>query len=147
VVIEMRTLSYVSFAEEHAHECENLVVMCMDFRFHEKVSQVIEHSGYRQFDLVAMPGGSKSITDEATRAAALAAIEIGVSVHHIRRVIIVDHVDCRAYGGSEAFESPEAEESRHADALLQAGRIIHERSPELEVLPVYADWGRVKTVD
>ncbi len=143
----MRTLSYVNFAEEPSHECENLVLMCMDFRFHEKLAQVIGHSGYRQFDLLALPGGSKSVVDESSRGVMLAAIEIGVSAHKVKRVIIVDHVDCRAYGGSEAFESPEAEELRHTEALLEASGIVRERFPELEVVLVYAAWDRVKSVD
>lgn len=143
----MRTLSYVNFTHEPSHECENLVLMCMDFRFHEKLAQVIAHSGYRQFDLVALPGGSKSVTDEISREAVLAAIRVGVSAHNVQRVIIVDHVDCRAYGGSEAFAGPEEEELRHTDALLEASRIIREKFPELEVVPVYAGWDRVKTVD
>ena len=143
----MQTLSYVNFAQEHAHECDSLVVMCMDFRFHAKIAEIIAHSGYRQFDLVALPGGSRSITDEGSREAVLSAIEIGVTVHKVRRVIIVDHVDCRAYGGSEAFKDAEEEERRHTDALLEASRIVREKVPGLEVVPVYADWSRVKTVD
>ena len=143
----MRTLSFVSLVQEHAHECENLVVMCMDFRFHAKIVDVIGHSGYRPFDLVALPGGSKSITDEVSREVVFAAIEIGVSVHGVKRVIIVDHIDCRAYGGSEAFASPEEEERRHTDALLEASRIIREKFPTIEVVPVYTDWSRVRTVD
>ncbi len=116
----------------------------MDFRFHKQISDLISYAGYRDFDLMALPGASKSVVGETSRQTVMDALRLVIEAHGVKRVIIVDHVDCRAYGGSEAFTSAEAEEQAHHDALEQAAALIQESFPQLEVVRVYADWDRVK---
>lgn len=143
----MRTLSYVNFLRGQARECDNLAVMCMDFRFHRRVCDLLSYAGYRDYNLMALPGASKSVLSETSRETVISAIRLVVDAHGVKRVIIVDHVDCRAYGGSEAFPNAAAEEQAHRDALSQAANVISESFPKLQVVGVYADWDRVKQID
>lgn len=143
----MRTLSYMSVRQGQPRECENLAIMCMDFRFHPEVTITLTHSGYRQFDLVAIQGASKALVDQATRDAALLAIETAINLHETKRVIILDHIDCGAFGGSEAFATPEDEAQAHADSLRQARDIVLGQFPGLEVVMVYTDWSRMGVVE
>lgn len=140
----MRTLSYVNFLKSGAEGCENLVLMCIDFRFHKQISDLISYAGYRDFDIVALPGASKSLVDEQSRVTVLNAISRAKELHGINRVIIVDHVDCRAYGGSAAFADSRSEEEHHDHKLEQASAIVRENFPDLEVIQLYADWDRLK---
>ena len=143
----MRTLSYANLHRDRSHECENLVLVCIDFRFHKEITDLLRYAGYREFDLLGLPGGSKAVTDEATRGVVFKALDIVIPAHKCKRVIVVDHIDCRAYGGSEAFTSPAEEEVAHAEDLRAASEIIREKYGSLEVITCYADWSGVKVIE
>lgn len=146
VVSEVRTLSYVNFLKSTPQVCDNLVLMCMDFRFHKQISDLVSYAGYRDFNIMALPGASKAVLNDVSRDAVLSAVRLVIDAHGVKRVIIVDHVDCRAYGGSEAFADPSSEEQTHEEALQQAAAILRDSFPGLEVVQVYADWDKVKQI-
>lgn len=133
-------IPYANKHEGGGHGCRNLVVICMDFRFRKELVELLEKAGFPEFDLVSLPGASKAIIDEAARKAVFGAIDIAVEKHHCQRVIIVDHVDCGAYGGSSRFSSEEEEKDFHRERLAEAKKIAEERYPKLEVAMLYADW-------
>ena len=142
----MRTLSYVNCRKTTAQVCDNLVLMCMDFRFHKQISDLISCAGYRDFDIIALPGASKAVLSDVSRDVVLGAVKLVIGAHGVKRVIIVDHVDCRAYGGSEAFTDSSTEERTHQEALQQAAAILKDSFPDLEVVLVYADWDKLKQI-
>jgi len=123
-------------------KCENLVIRCMDYRFHADLPALLaEHFGVECFsyDSPGGCGGSKSLIDERPREMMLEALDLGVSLHGVKRLVIVDHVDCGAYGGSEQFDSPEAERLFHVKRLRKAGQIAAEAQPEVETVLFYQD--------
>lgn len=143
----MRTLSYIGISPGTELGCENLVLMCMDFRFHRRLADVLGFAGYRDFDLLALPGSSKAIREQATRGIILESIATAIAVHGVKRVLIVDHVDCRAYGGSEACSDSDAETRMHESALREAAGVVKERFRDLEVIPIYAAWDYAYAID
>jgi len=143
----MKPLSYIGISAGVEPGCENLVLMCMDFRFHRRLGDVLGFAGYREFDVLAMPGSSKALCESASRGLILDSIATAIAVHGVKRVLIVDHVDCRAYGGSEACSDPDAEARMHERALREAALIVLERFPDLEVVPVYAAWDYAYVVE
>jgi carbonic anhydrase len=133
----------VSYSSQHkngGHDCENLAVICMDFRFRKELPELLEQAGFQEFDLVSLPGASKAIIDEKSRGAVFAAIDIAHEKHHGKRIIIVDHIDCGAYGGSGQFLSKEEEEQFHVERLVEAAKLIRAEYPSLEIVTLYADW-------
>lgn len=87
-------------------------------------------------DLVALAGAAKNLVEPkepGDSEMVLRQIEISQRLHHISQVILLNHTDCGAYGGREAFESSEAELKRHQDDLTKAKDIILRRFPDLEV--------------
>jgi len=60
-------------------------------------------------------------------------------LHHVRKIVIINHQDCGAYGGSAKFNgNAEAEQKFHEEELRKAKSIILEKYPDKEVVLVYA---------
>ena len=93
--------------------CEALVVHCMDYRLQKSLNDWLDKNpGAGQYDRVAIAGGALDIYS------VLKQVELAVRVHGIRKVILVNHEDCRAYGSAGTFE-------RHKTDLIEAERKIH----------------------
>jgi len=96
-----------------SHECEALVITCMDFRFHEKTVQFIRDSlGITTFDLLTSPGAAKTVNSDV--------VGLSKKLHGIKRVVIVNHATCGAYGISDPQEDLETQSKdlKKADAVL-----------------------------
>ena len=69
--------------------------------------------------------GKKNLLESADPSSAATArlqIKLSHDLHGISRVILMNHLDCGAYGGRAAFASDEEEYSRHAEDLRSAAR-------------------------
>jgi hypothetical protein len=128
-------------AVSHAHSCEALVVMCMDFRFRdwvpEKVADLTDLSGY---DLVSYAGGALLLgsDDPTEREALLSQVRLSNRLHGISKVVLADHEDCGAYGGSKAFSSRSEEFECHRVKMTKAAAAIRCELPHLRVILSYA---------
>ncbi|MBU1131962.1 hypothetical protein KKC32_01760 [Patescibacteria group bacterium] len=117
------------------HSCDNLVLTCMDFRFRKDIYSWLEENGYAgNYDLISLAGAQKSIVDEDTRGAVMKQVGISHDLHHAKRVILMAHQDCGAYGGSKAFDSLEQENQKYNEEMKTAEAIIKEKYPEMEVM-------------
>ncbi len=121
-----------------SHNCESLVLRCMDWRLWSGLEDWFTSSGMAQggFDLVSVAGAVKSLTSpsgEAEKEFILKHIKISRDLHHIKRVIIINHTDCGGYGGSQKFSDQQAELEFHRNELNQAVAIISERFPEITI--------------
>lgn len=143
----MKALNYLGIAPAEGTVCENLLLICMDFRFHRRLIDVLGFAGYHEMDLLALPGSSKSLIDLESREVVLKAVSTAITVHGVKRLIIVDHIDCKAYGGSEAFASSEQEISHHTEMLNKAAIIVSAMFPDLEVVKLYAAWDYVSSIE
>jgi len=142
-----RACNYINFHRDSPLQCENLVLMCFDFRFRKGISDLLPHAGFSEFDLISLPGASRSLVNEDIRETALRAIRLAMDLHGVRRVILVDHEDCAACGGSKAFAGSEDEETFHAGSLREAAAILREAFDGIEVVTLYAGWWHMKPVE
>lgn len=124
------------------HKCENLIINCMDFRLQEKLSKFLAGLGIaRNYDLISVAGSAlvlanpKNVRD---RGFIIEQITIAVAKHGIRRVMIINHQDCGAYGGSSAFDSPQKEKARHLKDLSLAKKVVNDQFSQIEVILYYA---------
>ncbi len=131
--------------------CDNMVVRCMDFRFHAELPRLLaEHFGVECFEYDSPGGGcggSKSFIDPDCRKIVLDALDLGVSLHGVKRLVIVDHIDCGAYGGSARFDSEEGEREFHAKRLREAREIVREHHPQLETVLFIQDTEGITPVE
>lgn len=108
------------------HECEAVVLTCMDFRFHADLCRYVkEVMRIARFDLLAMAGSAKDLVENGLgKEAILRDFGISKDLHKADKVIIAHHVDCGAYGGSKNFESREKEIEFQKDQLYRAKNLI-----------------------
>ncbi len=117
-----------------SHNCNNLLITCIDFRFHKAICKWVNENGLtNDYDLVSMAGVQKSLLDEDTSVAVLKQIGISEKLHGINTVIFIAHQDCGAYGGSSAFESWEEEKEKYIEDMFSAEEVIKSKWPNLHV--------------
>lgn len=135
------------------HTCEALVLCCIDFRFHEGfLEKVKTELGVERFDLVALAGGVKNIVSPADKKfsdVVFGNIEIAAKLHEIKKVILTNHMDCGAYGGSKSFGSREDEIDFHKSELSRARHIVEKAFPglDIEAYLVYKEGLEVKLLE
>ncbi len=120
--------------DTQSHGVKDLVISCIDYRFRPRVAEWIAGQFNSQADLVAVAGAAKSLIDMPSREYILNQIDIGIRLHGVGRVHIIDHIDCGAYGGSKMHESEDAEIAFHSGQCATAADVIREKFPQLTVL-------------
>ena len=78
-------------------------------------------------DIVSVAGAVKD-TDFI-----LGQIGISVRLHDMKEVVLLNHTDCGAYGGSSKFDSESAERDFHIREMQKAKEAILAKYPELSV--------------
>lgn len=123
-----------------AHEADALVLSCIDFRFVGSEFHFLESlnlSGH--YDWTALAGASLALSGFPHAEDAQAfwdQLEISRQLHHIQRVIILDHQDCGAFSlkvDPGLTEDPFKELAAHRHYLQRAAHQIQQREPGLTV--------------
>ena len=128
-----------------------VVLLCIDYRFWPEALPLLE-AKYGTFDLIEIAGASKSLVsplEEEDRVTLLENIGISVNLHHPERLILTNHTDCGAYGGSAKFASHEEELAFHREELRKAKIHAAQKFPDLQIELVIVDKvdGHVRLVD
>lgn len=134
-----------SFKFKDVHSCDAVVLTCIDFRFWKETLEFIEKSppagglGIKSFDFPSLPGSAKAINEcMASSDLAMQCIGVPCDLHHVKKIVIVNHEDCGAYGGSGKFETREEEQQFHEGELRKAKEKLSEKYSDKEYVLVYA---------
>lgn len=95
-----------------AHTCEAVVVHCYDFRLQHFLNEwLTKRFGIMNYDRISLPGGVREF--------AYVQIQIRMSsqIHNVKKVILINHEDCRAYGQMGTKE-------RHISDLAYAEHVV-----------------------
>ena len=113
------------------HECDAVVLTCIDFRIRGRDVEAVVAAVYKDeepvtsFDEIRIAGSAKAINDGKHAELILQSIKVGVEMHSAKRVVIINHHDCGAYGGFARFGGDEnAERDFHATELKKAGKSV-----------------------
>jgi carbonic anhydrase len=118
-------------------QCKNVIVHCIDFRLMWSVVNFMQEHGFiNDTDEVSFAGGAKDIAEGNTTI--LDQIDLSHKLHNTKKVVLMNHTDCGAYGGRTAFESDEAEKTKHVEDMTKAKDIIQKKIPGIEVKMVLA---------
>lgn len=123
------------------HKCDAVVLSCIDFRFWRETLEFVENKlGIKNFDFPSLPGAAKAINESRSDDdIAMKCIIVPCDLHHVKKIIIVNHEDCGAYGGSVKFSgNQEAEFEFHAKELRKAKEKISAKYPGKEIILGYA---------
>lgn len=93
---------------EH-HTCKAVVVHCMDFRFQKALHRFFEEQYSEGYDNIIAAGGVKDMLDNKENSFVLGQIRLSLQLHEPREIVLVQHEDCGAYGGSAALGEQEME--------------------------------------
>lgn len=119
------------------HSCSTVVITCIDFRFQKPTHEwLVSQNLLGDHDRVGIAGGVLNLTaplHDEHRVLLIQQIKIAHTLHHIQKVILINHEDCGAYGGTAAFESSKQEQAKHEEELTKAAEMIKHDFPELEV--------------
>lgn len=130
----------VPFKFKDIHSCEAVVLTCIDFRFWKETVEFVElELGIKNFDFPSLPGSAKAINESIGDDLAMSCISVPCDLHHVQRIVIINHQDCGAYGGSGKFNGSDEEEQKfHEEELKKAKDKILTKYPDKEVVLVYA---------
>ena len=134
-----------------AYQCDAAIVWCFDNRFELGFRKFLKKIGVTYSDPIKIAGGAKSLASpgqESDRDFVLDQVRTSIRLHGTRRVILMLHSDCGAYGGLAAFGNDRAAEvANHKRELRRAAQALHRAIPEISVDAYYVDFEGVWATD
>ena len=122
-----------------AHNAKAFLVTCMDFRFvNDETAHMVDKGYDVNYDVFVLAGVSIGINQTQYPEwgkTLFEHIDISKSLHHIKKVVLFDHLDCGAYKTfCPGFKSEDEERELHLKELKIAAEKIKERYPDLKVV-------------
>ncbi len=113
-----------------------LVICCKDYRYIQPTQRFVKQRlGIRWYDLKATAGGVLAMLDSPrmVRRWILRDIDLVYRLHGARRVILVHHEDCAAYGGAAKLGNLTQQRRFHRAQLQRAARVLQRHFPKLTI--------------
>ena len=131
-------------APRERYVCDAAIIWCFDNRFELGFRKFLQRLGVVYWDAIKIAGGTKCLASpdrDSDRDFVLAQIRISMRLHQTRRVILMQHSDCGAYGGLEAFGGdPTRERQNHVAELRKAAKVITDSIAGLSVECYFVDF-------
>jgi hypothetical protein len=131
-------------APRERYICDAAIVWCFDNRFEIGFRKFLKKIGVVYWDAIKIAGGTKCLASpdqESDRDFVLNQIRISMRLHQTKRVILMLHSDCGAYGGLEAYGgNADAERAHHRQELRKAADVIAAAIPGLTVDGYFVDF-------
>lgn len=123
------------------------VLACFDARFDVALRKVLRRMGLRNPDVIRVAGGPRTLTalgSPLERVVVLEQVRLSRRLHGARRVVLVGHSDCGAYGGLAATFADDADRERtflRRELRLAAGA-LHDGLGAVEVTTCFLGFDR-----
>jgi len=132
-------------APRERYQCDAAIIWCFDNRFELGFRKFLKRVGVANSDPIKIAGGAKSLASpdlERDREFVLEQIRKSIRLHGTRRVILMVHSDCGAYGGlAEGFGGDaQAEAAHHLVELRRAAENLRKAIPGVEVDAYFVDF-------
>lgn len=138
-------------APREQYICDGAIVWCFDNRFEVGFQKFLKRLRVVHTDPIKIAGGAKPLASperESDREFILDQIHKSKRLHSTKRVILMVHSDCGAYGGLSAFGNDRAREAAHHENQLRvAARCVRNQFPEMDVDAYFVDFEGVWEVD
>jgi hypothetical protein len=118
-----------------SHKAQAIALTCIDFRFRKALNDFFENElNIYDVDHMAQAGGAKMLVEEGPiRQWIFENFDIAFDKHDVNKVILINHQDCGAYGGSAAFAGLEDELGTQEMWLRHAVSVVHAKYPDKQV--------------
>jgi carbonic anhydrase len=132
-------------APREKYHCDAAVLWCFDNRFELGFRKFLKRIGVVSPDPIKIAGGAKCLASpesERDREFVLEQIRTSVKLHGTRRVILMVHSDCGAYGElADAFHGDAVAESKHHEQeLRRAAAQLRSAIPGIDVDGYFVDF-------
>ncbi len=139
-------------ASREKYHCDAAVVWCFDNRFQLGLAKYLKRLGISNSDVIKIAGGAKCLASseqDSDREFVLNQIRTSIRLHGTKRVILMLHSDCGAYGGlADGFGGDVRLEARHHEEELQrAAECLWKALPGIEVQGYFVDFEGVWEVE
>jgi carbonic anhydrase len=123
-----------------AGHAEALVLTCMDYRLVDDDVKFFDAKHFTgEYDQISLAGASLAgVSDKfpSSNAAVWDHVGIAKTLHHINKVIVVDHRDCGAYKvafGDKFAAERAAETAQHKEVMAAFKAMLAKKHPDLGV--------------
>jgi Putative carbonic anhydrase len=146
VIVEESSMKKVFHfdAPREKYHCDAAILWCFDNRFELGFRKFLKRIGVINSDPIKIAGGAKVLASpdhESDREFVFDQIRKSIRLHGTRRVILMLHSDCGAYGGLTAFRGDaSAEAAHHLRELQQAAANLKAAIPEIAVEGYFVDF-------
>lgn len=128
-------------ALEGMHKASTLLISCVDFRLRDEAERFmrVKLGLLDDYDEIAIPGAALALTAEGFphwNQTVEDIIRLLKDLHHIKRIIFLDHRECGAYKkvlGADTVDSRDKETATHQKVFATARKRIHKSFPDLKV--------------
>jgi hypothetical protein len=132
-------------APREKYYCDAAIIWCFDNRFELGFRKFLKRVGVANSDPIKIAGGAKCLASpdlDSEREFVLGQIRTSMRLHGTRRVILMVHSDCGAYGGlAEGFGGDaRAEADHHHAELRRAAENLRTAIPGVEVDAYFVDF-------
>jgi hypothetical protein len=130
-------------APARAGAAQALLLSCMDYRLVDDIVRYMDARGLtNDYDHVVLAGGALGAVSEKLNWGKTFwdHLDVAIKLHHIHKVVVLDHKDCGAY--RVVFEKDfkgDDELAIHREQLAKLRAAIKERHPTLEVETLMMD--------
>ena len=112
-----------------------LVMNCIDFRLIADTARLMDNMGYKNdYDNFVLPGASAGVMNNAWTKTFDDTVDIAVALHKIKKVIVIDHMDCGYYRAlyGQTIDA-ETERKHHIENLHRMVDHLQKYHPTLKV--------------
>ena len=139
-------------APREKYHCDAAIIWCFDNRFELGFRKFLKRIGVVNSDPIKIAGGAKCLASpelETEREFVLGQIRKSIQLHGTRRVILMLHTDCGAYGGLDGGFGGDATAERvhHREELRRAAENLSRAIPGVEVAAYFVDFEGVWEAD
>jgi hypothetical protein len=132
-------------APREKYHCDAAILWCFDNRFELGFRKFLKRMGVMNSDPIKIAGGAKVLASpehESDREFVLDQIRKSIRLHGTKRVILMLHSDCGAYGGlAGGFNGDTTAEATHHERELQrAASNLRAAIPGIEVRGYFVDF-------
>jgi hypothetical protein len=132
-------------APREKYHCDAAIIWCFDNRFELEFRKFLKRIGVINSDPIKIAGGAKCLASpelETDREFVLEQIRKSMRLHGTKRVVLMLHSDCGAYGGlAGGFGGDARAEAEHHRAELQrAAANLAKAIPGVQVQGYFVDF-------
>ena len=107
------------------HICKATVLHCIDFRIQRFLNEYLEERFAGSYDRISVAGGVRNVP--------LDQFEVSIRLHQPKTIVLIQHEDCGAYGGSKEFDGLEVEKAFQDQELQKAEQALKNTFPRVVV--------------